>query len=44
MTSDQELNLERFSSLMVELIEKHAGVIDRNEMEDRIQQSTANTK
>lgn len=32
MTHDQELNLERFSKLMVELIEKHADAIENTNM------------
>lgn len=38
MTHEQELNLERFANLMVELIERHADAVDKAEMENRIQQ------
>ena len=38
MTHEQELNLERFANLMVELIERHADVVDKAEMENRILQ------
>lgn len=36
MTHEQELNLERFANLMVELIERHADAVDKAEMENRI--------
>lgn len=36
MTHEQELNLERFANLMVELIERHAGAVDKEEMQKRI--------
>lgn len=36
MTHEQELNLERFANLMVELIERHAGAVDKVEMQKRI--------
>lgn len=38
MTHEQELNLERFADLMVELIERHASVVDKQEMENRIKE------
>lgn len=38
MTHEQELNLERFANLMVELIERHADAVDKAEMENRILQ------
>ena len=38
MTHEQELNLERFANLMVELIERHADAVDKAEMENRIRQ------
>ena len=38
MTHEQELNLERFANLMVELIERHANAVDKAEMENRINQ------
>lgn len=36
MTHEQELNLERFANLMVELIERHADAVDKEEMEKRL--------
>lgn len=37
MTHEQELNLERFANLMVELIERHAHVVDKEEMQRRLE-------
>jgi len=36
MTHEQELNLERFASLLVELIERHADAVDKEEMENKM--------
>lgn len=33
MTHQQELNLERFANLMVDLIEKHASAVDKADLE-----------
>lgn len=33
MTHQQELNLERFANLMVELIEKHSSAVDKSDLE-----------
>ena len=38
MTHEQELNLERFANLMVEVIERPADAVDMEEMENRILQ------
>lgn len=32
LTHEEELNLERFANLMIELIEKHADAVDKAEM------------
>ena len=36
MTHQQELNLERFANLMVDLIEKHASAVDKAELQNKI--------
>ena len=32
LTHEEEVNLERFANLMIELIEKHADAVDKDEM------------
>lgn len=37
MTHAQELDLERFASLMVEMIERHSHVVDKEQMKKRVE-------
>lgn len=32
LTHEEEVNLERFANLVIELIERHADVVDKKEM------------
>lgn len=41
MTHQQELNLERFANLMVDLIEKHASAVDKAELENKLNNITS---
>lgn len=36
MTHQQELNLERFANLMVDLVERHADAVDKEEMQRKV--------
>ena len=36
LTHEEEVNLERFANLMIELIERHADAVDKNEMLEKL--------
>ncbi len=39
LTHEEEVNLERFANLMIELIEKHADAVDKDEMLNKIKKT-----
>lgn len=37
MTHEQELDLERFANLIVEMIERHSHVVDKEQMKKKVE-------
>ena len=44
LTHEEEVKLERFVNLMVELIERHADEVDKDEMMEKIKKSMGKTE